>query len=211
MRSPRRRPRPTVAPRPSISHRRQSSSRPAGRSADRRRAQPVRTSRVCAELVRDYLRIQRLKIITALVVVFAVAVSLPVASRLDDAVRDPAFAALDELRLPRWASAQPVDTARGSRWCFERCRIRERNWESTGDADATVEAFGVALTDQHWRAAAGCTAASHDGEVRCFVRDEYELVLWVRPAQCADPRQRCPAAAVTAVVRPATGAPQQTG
>lgn len=170
-----------------------------------RRARP---GQVRAQLVTEFIRIRRLKLATLGVVAAAIVAAVPVALRLDDVTRDPAFVALDELALPRWASAQPRDAATGSRWCVERCRIRERVWRSSRDVADTAAAYRGALATEHWRpfGSKECPTETDVGDYRCFRRDEFALDLWVRPADCADTEQVCPGSTVLAMVRPFTRA-----
>ncbi|ADD43536.1 hypothetical protein [Stackebrandtia nassauensis] len=169
-----------------------------------RRERRQRPGQVRAQLVTEFTRIRRLKLATFGVVAAAVVAAVPVALRLDDVTRDPAFVALDELALPHWASAKPRDAAAGSRWCVGRCRVRERVWQSKRGVDDTVKVYAGALSTEHWhRLDSGrCPTRTQLGQYRCYHRDEYALDLWVRPAECPDVKQLCPGSTVSAVIRP---------
>ncbi|HZE39721.1 MAG TPA: hypothetical protein VE172_13015, partial [Stackebrandtia sp.] len=135
---------------------------------------------------------------------------LPLLFGAGDLTRDPGFAALDALPLPAWASHHPRDAASGSRWCLEHCRVRERQWRSDRDADATVRAYARALTTQGWRAAR-CGAATDVGTLHCYRRDEFAVDLWVRASDCGEAERVCPGSAVSALIRTGRAADLRAG
>jgi integrin beta 3 len=102
------------------------------------------------------------------------------------ATRDPVFADLDAMNLPKWASVRHQDEASGSRWCIRECRFRERTWESARSPDQTAVAFEKALRGDGWIAwkATGCPAEGIEGYDTCWQRDEYVLDLWIREPVC---------------------------
>jgi len=103
-----------------------------------------------------------------------------------EATRDPVFAQLDTLKLPRWAAAHPRDDSAGSRWCIRQCRFRQRTWESERAADETSKAFQQALSATGWRPwkVVGCPQPEVSGVETCWQRDEYVLDLWVYQPEC---------------------------
>ena len=162
------------------------------------------------ELLWHLSRIRRLRAVTAALAVVALAfgvlvVSGPGAMSLSTWMRDPGFAALDELPLPRWASTRPSDTAEGSRWCVDRCMVRQRQWTSLADVAATSAAFRVAFDSASWTRVprSYCAGAEDSAAVQCFRRDAWRLRLIVAPIACGDDFA-CEGAVVTAVMAPAT-------
>jgi hypothetical protein len=129
-------------------------------------------------------------------------VGIPAGLVLSDLARDPAYRSLDALRLPTWAAADPSDTATGSRFCIERCRVRKRTWSASRDPDVVVAAYRSALRGDGWRPQRydGCPPTGVDGDYTCWVRDEYALDLWVRTNYGEVPDESVPVV-VTVVVR----------
>jgi hypothetical protein len=129
-------------------------------------------------------------------------VGIPAGLVLSDLARDPAYRALDALRLPGWAAADPSDSATGSRFCLERCRVRKRTWSASRDEADVLAAYRGALRGQGWRPLryGGCPPAGMDGDYSCWGRDEYALDLWVR-ANFGDVPDESVPVVVTVMVR----------
>ncbi|GAA4894014.1 hypothetical protein LX16_1740 [Stackebrandtia albiflava] len=157
-----------------------------------------------AELVRQYVRIRRLRLATLATVLLAAAACTVVVAGFDALTRDPAFTALDELELPEWAASEPEDAADGSRWCLHRCRIRERVWQSGRPVAETADAYAVALRTAGWRPVPEDCPATDDAVRQCLRRDEFFLDLWMRGAGCDPDTAECRFATVAAVVTAAS-------
>jgi integrin beta 3 len=145
-----------------------------------------RRTRARAELRRQLRAVARLRVATLSLIV-AVVLGAPVGFlAIRGATRDPVFADLDTMNLPKWASVRHQDEASGSRWCIRECRFRERTWESDRSPDQTAVAFEKALRGDGWIPwrAPGCPAEGIEGYDTCWQRDEYVLDLWVREPVC---------------------------
>jgi hypothetical protein len=103
--------------------------------------------------------------------------------------RDPVFDSLDELEVPRWAAAQPVDNVSGSRWCLRECRVRERTLTSQRPVEETARAYEGALAADGWQPwkVERCPEQQVKGDYTCWRRDELTLDLWVREPACVPP------------------------
>jgi hypothetical protein len=173
----------------------------------------VRGSR--ADIRRQMRGQRRLRMGALVLVSLLVLVGLP----LFLGARDPVFASLDDLSVPAWAAAAPVDAATGNRWCLNECRFRERTATSQRGPDETADAYEKALAAAGWRRwqAPLCPEGPANGRYTCWERDELTLDLWVRERVCEGPAgqpihggDRCPGAAVTMKVRNAI-ADERTG
>jgi hypothetical protein len=137
---------------------------------------------------------------------FVLLVALPAVFLVRDASTDPVFAGLDRLNLPGWAAQVHQDTATGSRWCVDTCRLRERTWRSAKPAQNTDPVYRQALTGAGWHLLhTGACPAPPTGVYTCWERDEYVLDLWTRDAAC-DLGNLAPAPG-----RPAAPAPGASG
>ncbi|MGH8794438.1 MAG: hypothetical protein ACRDXX_17530 [Stackebrandtia sp.] len=156
---------------------------------------------------RDVTWIRKLRVAVAVVAVATLVAAVPVALGLRGAAGGQAAAVLDQLRLPSWTSAEPVDTVRGNRWCVGTCRWRERTWDSERGVEETAQAYRDALTEQGWRPAPDCLEVDGVGSYECYRRDEFALDLLVLPGECAEDEAECETATATAtiVIRPRTG------
>ncbi|PZW04085.1 hypothetical protein SAMN05443287_101837 [Micromonospora phaseoli] len=103
--------------------------------------------------------------------------------------RDPAFTSLDELDVPVWAAANPVDDVSGSQWCLLDCRLRERTTNSERSPQETAQAYEAALAQDGWQPWTPnyCPEQQEKGSYTCWRRDELTLDLWVRERTCVPP------------------------
>jgi hypothetical protein len=166
----------------------------------------IRTGRR-VEITKEVREVRRLRVATVVIVVLAV-IGAPLAVyAIKEAVKDPVFAEIDALDVPRWAARAPRDEASGSRWCLERCRFRQRTAQSDREAEETSAIYAKALRDAGWRPwrVAGCSQEGLPGFETCWQRDEYVLDLWVYQPECEvelrkpDPNQAATPSAPAAV------------
>ncbi|MEV6815081.1 hypothetical protein [Micromonospora sp. NPDC051296] len=132
---------------------------------------------------------QRLRAIILAVVSVVLLGGVPVFFGLQAANRDPVFASLDELDVPTWAAAQPVDDVSGSRWCLLDCRLRERTVNSDRSPEETAPVYEAALREDGWQPWTPnyCPEQEEKGSYTCWRRDELTLDLWVRAPACVPP------------------------
>lgn len=176
----------------------------SGRARDASLARPRRPRLGGRSQLRAQLRqTQRLRLLTIAFVALVLLGSLPGFLLIRYATRDPGFRAMDALELPGWAARDPVDQARGSRWCLRECRVRHRMWESERAPQPTVEAYQRALRGGGWKRweVSRCPPWKVRGDYTCWRRDAYTLDLWIRGPECRGDTEQCPGAVVTVVIR----------
>ena len=127
----------------------------------------------------------RVPVVALALAAFVLLAALPAAFLIRDISGDPVFAALDELKLPSWATQAHQDASTGNRWCLHDCRLRERTWRSAKPAQATDPVYRQALTAAGWRLrpSPGCPKQP-TGAATCWQRDAYVLDVWIRDAPC---------------------------
>lgn len=175
-----------------------------GRPRDASLARPRRPRLGGRSQLRAQLRqVQRLRLLTLAFVTLVLLGSLPGFFLIRYATQDPGFRAMDALELPGWAARDPVDQARGSRWCLRECRVRHRMWESERAPQPTVEAYQRALRGGGWKRweVTRCPPWKVRGDYTCWRRDAYTLDLWIRGPECRGDTEQCPGAVVTVVIR----------
>ncbi|WP_433533468.1 hypothetical protein ACQPYA_11285 [Micromonospora sp. CA-263727] len=103
--------------------------------------------------------------------------------------RDPVFVSLDDLDVPTWAAAGPVDDVSGSPWCLLDCRLRERTVNSERSPEETAQAYEAALREDGWQpwTPQYCPEQQEKGSYTCWRQDELTLDLWVRSPTCVPP------------------------
>jgi hypothetical protein len=94
---------------------------------------------------------------------------------------------IDQLAVPAWAEAAPVDHAIGNPWCLSSCRKTERTASSTHPVGATAAAYGSALRAAGWTPApaTACPPATKGTDQSCWVLDRRQLNVLVIPSPCA--------------------------
>jgi integrin beta 3 len=160
------------------------------------------------ELRRRMRERRRLRMITLSVLTLVVLLALPAFFGIRSATRDPVFTSLNALSVPAWAAGKPHDLTSGSRWCFLRCRFRERTLQSAKSPDETAKTYQAALTAAGWQPwqVAQCPEQKVDGSYTCWRRDEFTLDLWVRQPSCAVDALAEQDAGLAATQPPAAGA-----
>ncbi len=120
--------------------------------------------------------------------VIALLVVVPGYFVIMDGKHNPAFTAMDGLAVPTWADGAKHDESIYSRFCVAECQINERDSSSARSVDETQAAYATALTTAGWQQspASRCTTKT-TGSYTCWVLDERELDLWVRPSVCTLP------------------------
>jgi hypothetical protein len=162
----------------------------------------VTTGMIKRAEIRRQLRIaQQLKVATLVVVAMFVLLAYPIYELTKAGAKDPVLGGLDGLDLPSWADTHHEDATAGSRWCINKCRVRQRTWESERKPDETNLAYDTALREAGWRPRTdGACPGVQDGIATCWKRDEYVLDMWVREPVCDVPPPR-------ATVSPRASAP----
>ncbi len=124
--------------------------------------------------------------IFALVIVLLVVV--PAYFVIGEGKHNPAFATMDALGVPAWAATDKHDASIYSRFCVAECQINERDASSTKPVDETKAAYVTALTTAGWHQTSSSSCATKAaGSYTCWLLDERELDLWVRPSTCTMP------------------------
>jgi integrin beta 3 len=142
-----------------------------------------------SELRRKVRERRRLRMIILLTVSVVILGALPLFFGVRAAMRDPVFAALDDLDVPPAVAADVDDRSAGSRWCFLECLFRERTARSSESPEVTNQSYVAALDKAGWQRwnVEGCPEAPVDGTYTCWRRDEFTLDLWVRAPACPEP------------------------
>ncbi len=148
-------------------------------------------------------------VLTLAGIIVALLVVLPIVLAASEGSSGPAFGMMDQLAVPAWASQAPHDATIGSRWCIGECQVSERDASSTHPVATTESAYVDQLRAAGWTPAATSACTSKvAGSYTCWLFDQHELDLWVRPSTCTAPP---PPATETGIPDPTLSAPPKSG